>query len=626
MGENTPDDGRQLHPEEEAVMEEIIPVVGGQPHLEEEAMAVEQEETKEENKITHQPSQEEEIPRDRQQGVQMCAIEILREKNIAENRAKMLELGLLEKEKPKQVGVKRKKAPAPPPSRRSARVKEMPKVNYDVDDWEVEHFGKRRKLSNKTTVEMDSNRLPRKSPREMPKVNYGALDANMDEEIFCYSCEEWVVPPCGVHGDCGMQFVHPSQLDLRVVNSSVPSAGQGLLNKGPTIPKGTLIGPYTGTFVSMKDYKEVEKKGGESGYAWLLYDSETLDKPYGYIDPGAAPDPVANQLAKANHPSKKDKLCLVGCQYKGTIFYRAIKDILRHQEVFVDYGPEYAAELGIDQSTYDTFTRPENHKTVAVPCSTCGASFSSQDYYDAHVPKCGKKKPSPSDSVKSSKTVPCDDETCDKMFVSVDYMSKHFKTVHLGEGFVCTYLGCQRSFAERSKLHRHIKTVHLGERAFKCQTCGLSFGTHQNLDTHNDAVHLGKRPFICEEEDCGATFTYSHHLKSHIRSKHTTAPRLSCTHPGCSATFKQARSLKFHLMDHTGERPFPCPYESCGERFTSQWQVNKHIKWTKKHEGHRKASKIIDKYLLPFTCQVEGCVNRYETEIERERHMERLHN
>ena len=119
-----------------------------------------------------------------------------------------------------------------------------------------------------------------------------------------------------------MQFVHPSQLDLRVVSSSVPSAGQGLMNKGPTIPKGTLIGPYTGTFVSMKDYKEVEKKGRESGYAWLLYDSETLDKPYGYIDPGAAPDPVANLLAKANHPSKKDKLCLVGCQYKGTIFYR----------------------------------------------------------------------------------------------------------------------------------------------------------------------------------------------------------------------------------------------------------------------------------------------------------------
>merc|ERR1719447_1642959 len=112
---------------------------------------------KEENDITHQPSQEEEIPRDRQLGVQMCAMEILREKNIAENRAKMLELGLLEKEKPKQVGVKRKKAPVPPPTRRSARVKEMPKVNYDVDDWEVEHFGKRRRLATRTTAERNSD-------------------------------------------------------------------------------------------------------------------------------------------------------------------------------------------------------------------------------------------------------------------------------------------------------------------------------------------------------------------------------------------------------------------------------------------------------------------------------------
>jgi len=619
---------RHPHLEEEAMMQQEMMEEKDQDSgglLEEEAMVVEHEEMMEEVEITHQPSQEEKIPRVPRHGVQMCAIELLREKNIAENRAKMLELGLLEKKKPKLVGVKRKKAPAPPPSRRSARVKVMPKVNYDVDDWEVEHFGKRRRLTAKP-AEMDSKQAPRKSPREMLKVDYGALDANMDEEIFCYSCEEWVVPPCCVHGDCGMQFVHPSQLDLRVVSSSVPSAGQGLLNKGATIPKGTLIGPYTGTFVSMKDYKEVEKKGRESGYAWLLYDSETLDKPYGYIDPGATPDPVANQLAKANHPSKKDKLCLVGCQYRGTIFYRAIKDILRHQEVFVDYGPEYAAELGIDKSTYDTFTRPENHKTVAMPCSTCGASFSSEGYYDAHVPKCGKKKTSPAEAAKKPKTVRCEDESCDKMFLSADAMRKHFKSFHLGEVIVCYYVECKKSFSTKSNLNWHVKTVHLGERPFKCQTCGLLFKTRKDLVRHNDSVHLGKRPFVCEEKDCGATFAEAGHLRSHIRSKHTEAPRLSCTHPGCSATFKQAVSLKYHLMDHTGERPFPCPYESCGERFKAQWQVNTHIKKAKKHEGHRKASKIIDKYLLPFTCQVEGCVNRYETEIERDRHMERLHN
>ena len=41
------------------------------PHLKEEAMAVEQEEKMEEDDITHQPSQEEEIPREPRQGVQM---------------------------------------------------------------------------------------------------------------------------------------------------------------------------------------------------------------------------------------------------------------------------------------------------------------------------------------------------------------------------------------------------------------------------------------------------------------------------------------------------------------------------------------------------------------------------
>merc|ERR1719192_1999185 len=532
-----PSDRRGTHHQQEEMeaMEELAQDASGRPHLEEEAMVVEQEEMMEEDDITHQPSQEEEIPREPRQGVQMCAIELLREKNIAENRAKMLELGLLEKEKPKQIGVKRKKAPAPPPSRRSARVKEMPKVNYDVDDWEVEHFGKRRKLNAKITAEMNSNYLPRKSPREMPKVDYGALDANMDEEIFCYSCEEWVVPPCGVHGDCGMKFVHPSQLDLRVVNSSAPSAGQGLLNKGPTIPKGTLIGPYTGTFVSMKDYKEVEKKGRESGYAWLLYDSETLDKPSGYIDPGVTPDPVANQLAKANHPSKKDKLCLVGCQFKGTIFYRAIKDILRHQEVFVDYGPEYATELGIDQSTYDTFTRPENHKTVAVPCSTCGVSFSSQEFFDAHAPKCGKKKKEslPLDGTERSKAR-CEEETCDKEFFDVCTMRRHFRAFHLGEVYVCTYVGCERSFSQKAHMGRHVRQVHLGECRFKCITCGLLFQRRFVLERHNDAVHLGKRPFVCEEVGCGATFALASHMKDHIRSKHAAVPGLPCTHPDCS--------------------------------------------------------------------------------------------
>ena len=67
----------------------------------------------------------------------------IREANMAENRAELLRLGFVEEKKPKKAAVKRKKVPTPAPTRRSSRVKELPKVNYDDEDWEVEHFGKR---------------------------------------------------------------------------------------------------------------------------------------------------------------------------------------------------------------------------------------------------------------------------------------------------------------------------------------------------------------------------------------------------------------------------------------------------------------------------------------------------
>ena len=253
-----------------------------------------------------------------------CGLDYLaiREANMAENRAEMLKLGLVEEKKPKKAAVKRKKVPTPAPTRRSSRVKELPKVNYDDEDWEVEHFGKRRKVGAKNE-QVDSVAKPtRKSPRELTMVDYGLINANMDEEIFCNGCEQWVVPPCTVCGDCGMQFVPPEKLNLEVVCSTVPGAGQGLFNNGATIPKGTLVGPYTGKFISFADYKQEEKKGRESGYAWLIYDSETMNKPCGYIDPGSAPDPTLNKLAKANHPSKKWQQSFIGCQYKGNIYYR----------------------------------------------------------------------------------------------------------------------------------------------------------------------------------------------------------------------------------------------------------------------------------------------------------------
>merc|ERR1719370_926717 len=117
----------------------------------------------------------------------------------------MIELGLLEEKKSKQVGVKRKKQPPPVPTRRSSRVTDLPKVNYEDEDWEVEHFGKRRKVSAKIDREAKvADMALRKSPRELSTIDYGLMDSNMDEEIFCYGCEQLVVPPCVACGECGI--------------------------------------------------------------------------------------------------------------------------------------------------------------------------------------------------------------------------------------------------------------------------------------------------------------------------------------------------------------------------------------------------------------------------------------
>jgi len=588
---------------------------------------VEKVEKNKREEITHQENSQEERNLEsgssRPDGLNKLDYLAIREANMAENRAEMLKLGLVEEKKPKKVAVKRKKVPTPAPTRRSSRVKELPKVNYDDEDWEVEHFGKRRKVGAKKEQVDNVVMSMRKSPRELAMVDYGLIDANMDEEIFCNSCERWVVPPCTVCGDCGMQFVRPEELDLEVVASNVPGAGQGLFNNGATIPKGTLVGPYTGKFISFADYKQEEKKGRESGYAWLIYDSETMDKPCGYIDPGSAPDPTLNKLAKANHPSKKWQQSFIGCQFKGNIYYRAIKDVLQFQEVFVDYGPEYAAELGIDPSTYDTYTRPENHKTAALPCPFCATSFSSQHFLDMHLKNCRKKNPGGSEQRPVGVKFPCISLTCDKVFRSSVDMQRHYDAVHLKhKAFKCDT--CGKRFTRRWCLKSHVESVHLEQKPFKCSTCGQLFKQGSHLKLHVDTVHLGKRPFICG--DCGATFGEAGSLRRHITTRHSSmAPRYPCTEPGCSATFATTQGLKLHKMDHTGERPFPCPYESCSDRFKTQGEVNKHIKKAKKHAGHRLASKFLDKYLLPFTCQAEGCVNRYETEVERDRHMEKLH-
>lgn len=105
-----------------------------------------------------------------------------------------------------------------------------------------------------------------------------------------------------------------------------------------------------------------------------------------------------------------------------------------------------------------------------------------------------------------------------------------------------------------------------------------------------------------------------HISEAHLNSSHNTGGTHEqyhyCFWKDCQRSmkpFKARYKLVNHMRVHTGERPFQCPFPTCGKRFARSENLKIH---KRVHSGEK-----------PFLCEYASCTRRFANSSDRKKHM-----
>ncbi|KAI0322812.1 hypothetical protein OF83DRAFT_1048653 [Amylostereum chailletii] len=178
----------------------------------------------------------------------------------------------------------------------------------------------------------------------------------------------------------------------------------------------------------------------------------------------------------------------------------------------------------------------------------------------------------------------CRWQDCGLAFGSVDDLTTHITTAHVGGGkahYDCFWTECTRNgekgFSSKQKICRHIQS-HTGHRPFQCQVCKQNFSEAATLQQHMRR-HTQEKPYSCDFPGCGKAFAIAGALTIHKRTHNGQKP-FKCTY--CDRAFSESSNLSKHLRTHTGVRPYSCSEPGCGKAFSRPDQLARHTTVHKK--------------------------------------------
>ena len=247
------------------------------------------------------------------------------------------------------------------------------------------------------------------------------------------------------------------------------------------------------------------------------------------------------------------------------------------------------------KSTTENVIAPEPVKGKRLTCFICSNSFKTLIDLFEHGQTHKKHG-------KDGKTY-FDCSKCDKKFLDMESLKKHFNFTHkglyvpckivTGKGKMLKCFICSNSFKKMNDLYEHHQTHQKqdenGKTYFECSKCDKKFPELKKLRGHFNFVHKGLRKCVP--------------LKIAVPNPTTELTDVKCDQ--CDKIFKKNIDLSYHKrIVHEGETPFGCG--KCNKSFAKPSDLNEHIQI-----DHEELIKKIDCDQCDKKFSSKGILNRH---------------